>query len=152
MKKIEDQMDFSNYPPEHFLYNNHSVKIGKFKDETNSVPPSKFVALKSKIYSLQCEGGDHIKAKGTPRTVTKSYNHQMYVDILKNASTHEAQFTAIRSENRRIYLKNQTRLSLNAYDDKRYLLDDGIRSLAYGHWKIKKKKSANAESDEDSRQ
>jgi hypothetical protein len=131
-------MDFSNYPKEHFLYNNPSVKIGRFKDETSSIPPSSFIGLKSKCYSLECEEKNHVKAKGTPNAVTKTYTHQHYREVLENASTLEAEFNAIRSENRHIYIKQHTRLSLNAYDDKRYLLADGIHSLAYGHKQIRK--------------
>ena len=45
-----DYYDTSNYPPDHFLYSKQNEKvIGKFKDETKSVPPLKFCGLRSKI-------------------------------------------------------------------------------------------------------
>ena len=35
-----------------------------------------------------------------------------------------------------ISLVSQNKISLSCYDDKRYILDDGITTLAYGHYKI----------------
>ena len=32
---------------------------------------------------------------------------------------------------------NQTKIGLSAFDSKRYLLDDGVNTLAQGHYKIK---------------
>ena len=48
--------DTSAYPKTHPLYNPTNAKvIGKFKDETNSIPPEVFVGHRSKLYSLKCE-------------------------------------------------------------------------------------------------
>ena len=43
--------DFSEYPKDHFLFNNENKKIiGKFKDEAGSKPIIEFVGLRSKLY------------------------------------------------------------------------------------------------------
>jgi len=48
--------DTSAYPKSHPLYSSTNAKvIGKFKDETHSVPPEEFVGLRAKMYSLKCE-------------------------------------------------------------------------------------------------
>ena len=39
----------------------------------------------------------------------------------------------IRSFDHDIYTVNVTKISLSAYDDKRFIQDDGISSYAYGH-------------------
>jgi len=45
----------------------------------------------------------------------------------------------IRSFDHSIYTVNVTKVSLSAYDDKRYILDDGVSSYAYGHYKIRQR-------------
>eukprot|EP00965_Chrysotila_dentata_P044789 1488606-Pleurochrysis_carterae.AAC.1 len=32
----------------------------------------------------------------------------------------------------------QRKKALCAYDDKRYILEDGVQTLAYGHWRLNK--------------
>lgn len=44
----------------------------------------------------------------------------------------------IRSENHEIASYEINKISLSCFDDKRYLLDNGIDSYAYGHYKINK--------------
>ena len=38
----------------------------------------------------------------------------------------------------KLYTMEMNKVSLSAYDDKRYILDDGITSYAYGHYKTLK--------------
>ena len=45
---------------------------------------------------------------------------------------------SIRNHNPEIYIEKITKTSLSCFDDKRHLLDDGINSLAYGHFRMKK--------------
>ena len=42
----------------------------------------------------------------------------------------------IRSFDHDICTVNVTKVSLSAYDDKRYIQEDGITSYAYGHFRI----------------
>ena len=42
----------------------------------------------------------------------------------------------IRSDKHHINSYEINKVSLSCFDDKRYLLNDGINSLAYGHYKI----------------
>ena len=42
----------------------------------------------------------------------------------------------LRSYDHQIYLKRVNKIGLNPYDNKRWILLDGIRTLPYGHWKI----------------
>jgi len=43
----------------------------------------------------------------------------------------------IRSENHQLGSYEINKVSLSCFDDKRYILDDGITSYAYGHKNIK---------------
>jgi len=42
----------------------------------------------------------------------------------------------IRSDHHQINSYHLNKVSLSAYDDKRYILDDGVTSYAYGHWRV----------------
>ena len=47
-----------------------------------------------------------------------------------------SKMNVIRSEKHQVYTMTLNKVSLSAYDDKRYILRDGIKSYAYGHYKI----------------
>ena len=42
-----------------------------------------------------------------------------------------------RTDCHRVYTTRTTKTSLSAFDSKRYLLEDGIQSYAYGHYKTR---------------
>ena len=42
----------------------------------------------------------------------------------------------IRSSKHQIYTMELNKVSLSAYDDKRYILEDGISSYAYGNYQL----------------
>ena len=44
----------------------------------------------------------------------------------------------IKSFGHRMYTYESNKTSLSAFDDKRYILDDGIHTLVYGHKDIPK--------------
>ena len=46
---------------------------------------------------------------------------------------------SIKSHNRNIKNYDITKCSLSCFDNKRYILKDGITTLAYGHYKTKSK-------------
>ncbi|CAG2214067.1 unnamed protein product [Mytilus edulis] len=132
---MEDRhlFDTSEYHPEHRLYSTLNKKVlGKMKDETHGIPIQEFVGLKSKMYSLIYEENETLCEKKTAKGIKKS--------VIKHDTRHEhykqCLFTQIRSYDHTLYNISINKLGLSPYDDKRYLLDDGIQSLAYGHWRI----------------
>ena len=134
--------DFSGYPKEHPCFSNVNKKIiGKFKDELNGEPLGEFIGLKAKMYSLKYREKGRIveskKAKGVNKCVVKKrVSHQDYKDcLLKNATIYRDS-TSIRSIGHQIYTLKQNKKSLSTFDDKRYILDDGISTLPHGHYKI----------------
>ena len=44
----------------------------------------------------------------------------------------------IRSSKHQLYTMEINKVSLSAYDDKRWIKDDGVSSYAYGHCKVLK--------------
>jgi len=73
MAKNLHHNDTSAYPKTHLLYSPINVKvIGKFKDDTNSVPPEEFVGLGAKMYSLyvpNIEKESKMMAKGIKKVI-----------------------------------------------------------------------------------
>ena len=132
-----DLYDTSNFDPKHPQYStqNHRV-LGKFKSETGSIAPKEFVGLRAKMYSLhvpdnkQCK----IRAKGIKKSyIKKNIRHRQFLDVLRHQKPTESQFRAFRSRNHVLQTVELRKICLNAFDDKRYILDDGIQTLAYGH-------------------
>ena len=127
--------DNSDYPnSSKFFFNDNKKVIGKFKDEAAGKPILEFVGLKSKMYSYTIDEVEHKKAKGVKKNVVKKeIKHCDYLDVLFNKKMMHHQMNTIRSQ---LHQKNSyhlNKVSLSPYDDKRYLLDDGITSLSYGH-------------------
>src|SRR5271163_4088743 len=76
-------------------------------------------------------------AKGIVKCViNKELKHDMYRDILESSGRMYSNMKVIRSQKHQIYTMEMSKVSLSAYDDKRYILEDGIHTLAYGHHKI----------------
>ena len=61
----------------------------------------------------------------------------MYLDVLFNKKMTRHEMKRIQSKLHRIGTYNVSKISLSYFDDKRYILDDGINSLAYSHQDIK---------------
>jgi hypothetical protein len=139
MAEDGNRFDFSNYPKTHPLYSKVNQKaLGKMKDETAGAPIREFVGLRSKMYSLVTFDNDEKKtAKGVTKATLKNHIiHKNYFDTLVLGTTSRHLMHTFRSENHKIYSLEQNKVSLSAYDDKRYLLADGITSYAYGHYAI----------------
>ena len=141
-KDIEQNLalfDTSDYPTTHPCYCEvNKKKLGTFKDETNGVPILEFVGLRAKCYSLITVNNNEKKvAKGVPRVaIVNQLKHQLYKDCVKTKCQLYTTAQTIRSEQHILYTKQIAKQSLSPYDDKRYILDDGESTFAYGHYKI----------------
>jgi hypothetical protein len=139
----KDLYDFSEYPISHQCHSLDNKKvIGKFKDELAGCIIEEFVGLKAKMYSVKSKNNIGIttemkKAKGVKTCVVKKkLTHSDYKQcIFRNLAIYKS-WTSIRSYNHQLFSINQNKKSLSTYDDKRYILDDGISTLPYGHYRI----------------
>ena len=95
---------------------------------------SEFVGLKSKMYSLLSVDDEEVtKAKG----VNEKMKHKGFVGVLFNKKVIRHNMKRIQSKLQTIGTYNVCKISLSCFDDKRYLLDDGVNTLAYFHKDIK---------------
>ena len=76
-------------------------------------------------------------AKGVKKyVIKKNITHENYKDCLLNRKQMLYTMNTIRSECQQIGSYKLKKNSLSCFDDKRYIFDDGIRSYAYGNYKI----------------
>ncbi|MES9902020.1 MAG: endonuclease domain-containing protein [Sedimenticola sp.] len=131
-------LDLSNYPNDHFLFDETNKKvIGTFKDETRGIPIKSFVGLKSKMYAFTFDNREKQIAKGVAKAAIKAdlrYNH--YRECLFKANMKRVDMNLIRSKCHELSIYRINKLALSPLDDKRYVLNDGIHTLAYGHHRI----------------
>jgi hypothetical protein len=132
--------DTSEYPVGHPLHSIDNKKVlGKMKDECNGVPPTEFIGLRAKMYSLLCDFNEKKTAKGVSKSVIQHHiHHSHYKESLLHRKLYTHSMQQIQSENHEIYTMSLNKTSLSPFDDKRYILQNGIDTLAYGHYTINK--------------
>ena len=137
MENLRDELyDTSDYPKDHPLHSQLNKKvIGKMKDECESKPILEVVCLRSKMYSILLESDKNIKkAKGTTKVVTKKeISHQNYKEALFGQRTFKHGMDRFQSKGHQIFTVHVNKTSLSPFDSKRWIKEDGIHTLAYGH-------------------
>ena len=137
--KIKDHLDMSSYKKDHRLYSTENKKrLGKFKDELCGQIMREFTGLRSKLYAYSTlDGNEQKKAKGVTKSVIKdSLSIEHYKKVLFEKKEAWIKMNILRSQNHEIFGSEVNKIGLSSYDDKRYILHDGIHTLAYGHYKI----------------
>ena len=131
-----EHFDTSYYPVSHPNYSTTNKKVlGKFKDETAGKPIIEFVGLKPKMYSILLDETEKKTAKGISRHVTaRDLRHVMYKNCLLEEYSMRSTMNVIRSRNQKLYSQTICKRSLSPYDDKRYVLEDGVSTRAHGHY------------------
>lgn len=125
--------DTSNFPQDHPLHSQINKKVvGKFKDELGGRLMTEFVALRSKMYCFDSEENGR-RAKGVKKTVTKRLTTNDYRQCLHGKITMTHAMTTLPSHHHCLYTETVKKISLSPFDSKRYILDDGFTTRAYGH-------------------
>ena len=138
---VKNRFDTSGYPPGHpsGIPSGFNKKVlGMFKDEVNGNVIDEFVGLRAKLYSYKMfEGEESKKCKGVKRSVVKkSITHEDYKKCLTDRKPQLRKMNVIRSYKHNVFTEEVNKVALSADDDKRYILEDGINTLALGHYRI----------------
>jgi hypothetical protein len=131
--------DTSEYPEDSPLHSTTNRKvIGKFKDECNGSPILEFVGFRAKMYSIRKQSGAVTsRAKGVQKSVVKKQiTFDDYLNALRSRMEFKHLMTYFRSCNHIVSTVVQNKTSLSVNDDKRFILEDGIHTLAHGHYSI----------------
>ena len=76
MQGFKHLLDLSDYPESHFLHDKSNKKVPlTMTDELQGRVLNEIVCLRSKLYSIQFEGGVKQSAKGVQKSVKKTLNH-----------------------------------------------------------------------------
>ena len=123
--------DFNNFSKDSKFFNEANKKvIGKMKDEFDGVIVEEFIRLKSKMYSMKKIDG---KECNTAKGVSIATDFDKFKDVLFNEKIVRHKMKRIQSKKHKLGTYEIDKISLSCFDDKRYVLDDGIRTLAYFH-------------------
>ena len=138
---VERLFDTSDYPKDHpsgIKVGVNKKVIGMFKDEAAGKQIEEFVGLRAKLYSYKMfEGKENKKCKGVKRCVVeKTISHDDYRNTLFNRTDLHRTMNVIRSCKHDIYTEEVNKIALSSDDDKRVIQEDGVHTLAYGHWKL----------------
>ena len=129
--------DFSDYPQDSEFLNPVNKKVSKIKDEIKGKIINESVGLKLQMYSLiNIDVEENKKEKGDDKNIVKNTRHKEYVDVLFNKKIRD-KMKRIQIKLHRIGTYDVCKISLSYFDDKRYILDDVINSLAYFHKDIR---------------
>ena len=140
---VKNRFDTSDYPENHpsgIPTGINKKVLGKMKDEAAGKIIKEFVGLRAKLYSYKMyEGEEEIKkCKGIKKQVVKSsISHEDYKTCLLTGKEQLRKQNILRSYSHEVYTEEVNKVALSALDDKRYILSDGIHTLAWGHYKIK---------------
>ena len=141
-KDVIEIFDTSNYPKDHpsGIKTGINKKVpGKFKDELGGKIMVEYIGLRAKLYSfVTLDDIEEKKCKGIRKSIVKNkITFKDYKDCLFNNSVLMKEQYNIRSYDHQLFTEKQNKVALSPFDDKRYIMDDGIHTLAWGHYKIK---------------
>ena len=121
--KIKHLFDLSNGLKDLMKY----VSEGKLNDE--------FIGLKSKMYSMKnIDGKESNTAKGV--NIATEFNE--FKDTLFNKKIIRHKMRRTQGKKHKIGTYEINKISLSVFDDKRFVLNDGIHTLAYFHKDLEK--------------
>ena len=144
---LRKHVDLSVYPKDspYFRPENKKV-IGKFSDEKPDHVIKEVIALKPKMYSILAEPlptsrqkekkENFITAKGITAAAQKLLTHEDYRSVLVSRKAMNVDVRSIRSFNHKLFTISVNKKGLSAYDDKKFILSNGIDALSYGHYRI----------------
>jgi hypothetical protein len=160
MSEMIKHYDTSNYPKDHPLFTNErKKKLGFFKDEVQYPDDpenpdnlethgftlmSEVASIRSKVYAYEkyaTKSGcykSNKTLKGISKISTKNHvTMDHYKDCIFKEKLHTVTVRGIRSFNCQNYSTEQQKLALSPYDDKRFIMPDGVNTYAYGHYRIR---------------
>ena len=139
---VKNKFDTSDYPENHpsgIPTGINKKVLGMMKDEAAGKIIKDFVGLRAKLYSFVMDDGEETKkCKGIKKQVVESsIRHENYKTCLLTGKEQLRKQNILRSYEHEVYTEEVNKVALSALDNKRYILSDGVHTLAWGHYKIK---------------
>ena len=132
MSTFKHLHDLSDYPEDHFLRDKTNKKVPlTMTDELNGKVLKEVACLRSNLYSIDYLGGTKQSAKGVQKSPEKTLHHSVFKNCLLSKSVLPKEMMQLRSVGHQIVVNAVNKVALSCFDDKRYVLDDTVSSLAY---------------------
>lgn len=145
IKENTCHFDTSDYPVDNtFGIGQHNKKMyGIMKDENVGKIMTHFIGLRAKLYLLKLQGGYVWKrAKGVKKCILKrQIDYDDYYKCLFDEKCVTVKQNTIKSVKHRLYSVSCMKKALDPFDDKRFILDDKINTLAWGHCELQNKEN-----------
>ncbi|KAJ4447471.1 hypothetical protein ANN_09478 [Periplaneta americana] len=135
LQNVRDHLDTSVYSPNHILYSlqNKGV-LGKFKDEIPNSHIDEFVGLNAKVYSLKCSDFEIKKLKGIKKSVIRNeITFADYASCRESGIPTYSRNNSIRSYFHNVFTMCVNKVTLNSFEDKRVILQDGVNTVPHGY-------------------
>lgn len=146
--EIKPYLDMSDYPENHKCFsNNNKKRLGCFKDECCSIPIVEFIGLRPKLYTFTTTNNEYLEKKGqvlkkakgvTKPVVAKEITFNDYKRCLIENIAQRKNNKIFRSKKHIVQTVTINKIALSANDDKRIIMENGINTMAYGHYSVKK--------------
>ena len=138
---VKHRFDTRDYPPNHpsGIPSGFNKKVlGMFKDEVGGKVIEEFVGLRAKLYSYEMlDGEEDKKCKRVKKSVIKKrLTHDDYKKCLFTGKEQLRRMNIIRSHRHEVYTEEVNKIALCPGDDKSHILEDGVHTLALGHYMI----------------
>jgi hypothetical protein len=149
LSKIQHVLETSSFPPDHLLYRSiaDKEKLGLMQIETgHNKIITEFFGCRAKsyfldMYDIERKTQSSMKRiKGVTKATQKQVEMSHFRDCIFDKTILRADQRTIRSYNTMIYTIKTRKMVLNSLDFKRYVLDDGITTLPFGHYSINQRK------------
>ncbi|KAJ4450849.1 hypothetical protein ANN_02280 [Periplaneta americana] len=136
LQNVRDHLDTSVYSSNHILFSTHNKGVlGKFKDEIPNSHIDEFVGLKAKVYALKCSDFEIKKLKGVKKSVIRNeLAFDDYATCREFDITTYTKNNTIRSYFHNVFTMCVNKVTLNSFDDKRVVLQDGINTVPHGFY------------------
>ena len=141
MLENKEFFDLSNFPKKSKYHTDDNKKVpGKMKDEYGGTTILEYAGAKPKSYTLIDVNNYE---KSTHEGHSYNFKSSEFKDVINNKKVFRHTIKKIESKNQKIYTQESNKISLSCFDDKRYIKDDGIHTLAHGHKDIPKMNKKN---------
>ena len=134
--KHKHLFDLSNYPKDSKFFDSNNKQV-MVKWKTNQKDEfDEFVGLKSKMHSMKNIDG---KQTNTAKGVSVATEFKRFKNTLFNKKVMRHKMRRIQAKSHKLGTYEINKTSLSCFDDKIFVLKDGIHTLAYFHKDLKNK-------------
>ena len=96
-----------------------------------------FVGLKPKMYSRKYGDNQKLSTRGISRFAQTNLKNDIYKTVLSTTNSIRTNNVRIGSTLHQFEIISSSKISLSAFDDKRYILENSIETLPFGHYLVR---------------